>query len=151
MEQSIESFHRDGESHWVAKLECGHSQHVRHDPPWHERPWVTTEAGRREHVGQKLDCLKCAMPTFPAGLTCYKRTPDFTAATIPKGLLKQHRTKAGTWAKIVIAEGVLLYVIETDPEQSFVLAPDFPGTVPPDTPHHIAPNGPVRFHVEFHR
>ena len=58
---------------------------------------------------------------------------------------------AGEGAKIVIAEGVLLYVIETAPEQSFVLAPDFPGTVPPATPHHIAPNGPVRFHMEFHR
>ena len=26
---------------WVAELECGHTQHVRHDPPWTNRPWVS--------------------------------------------------------------------------------------------------------------
>ncbi|MEP7326441.1 MAG: DUF3565 domain-containing protein, partial [Gemmatimonadota bacterium] len=32
MQRRIASFHQDPESHWVADLECGHSQHVRHDP-----------------------------------------------------------------------------------------------------------------------
>jgi len=37
-----QGFHQDEDSDWVAALECGHSQHVRHDPPWMERPWVLT-------------------------------------------------------------------------------------------------------------
>ena len=45
MPRRIAGFHRDGEGHWVAELECGHSQHVRHDPPWQNRPWVMTEQG----------------------------------------------------------------------------------------------------------
>ncbi|HJR41907.1 MAG TPA: DUF3565 domain-containing protein [Gemmatimonadaceae bacterium] len=52
-------FHRDEEEHWVAELECGHTQHVRHDPPWQVRPWVTTAEGRRAFLGTVLDCLRC--------------------------------------------------------------------------------------------
>lgn len=52
-------FHQDDEQHWVADLECGHTQHVRHDPPWQQRPWVITEEGRKEHLGMELRCVKC--------------------------------------------------------------------------------------------
>ena len=44
MKRRITGFHEDEEGHWVAELECGHAQHVRHDPPWQSRPWVTTAA-----------------------------------------------------------------------------------------------------------
>ncbi|HMG74434.1 MAG TPA: DUF3565 domain-containing protein [Pyrinomonadaceae bacterium] len=59
MKQSIIGFHQDEERHWVAELECGHSQHVRHNPPLTSRPWVTTSEGRRQRVGAELQCLKC--------------------------------------------------------------------------------------------
>jgi hypothetical protein len=59
MQRSITGFHLDGEAHWVAELECGHFQHVRHNPPWTERPWVVSEAGRTAALGQRLDCKKC--------------------------------------------------------------------------------------------
>ncbi|MFV5490297.1 DUF3565 domain-containing protein [Acinetobacter sp. ASP199] len=59
MLQAIVGFHLDEENHWVAELACGHGQHVRHDPPWQNRPWVMTEAGRREKLGLKLNCKKC--------------------------------------------------------------------------------------------
>lgn len=55
----IVGFHLDDEDHWVAELECGHGQHVRHDPPWQNRPWVITEAGRAEHLGTDLRCVLC--------------------------------------------------------------------------------------------
>ena len=42
-----------------AELACGHFQHVRHDPPWVERLWVITEAGRANMLGQRLNCKKC--------------------------------------------------------------------------------------------
>jgi hypothetical protein len=55
----IVGFHRDEENHWVAELECGHGQHVRHDPPWQTRVWVTTDAGRARFLGTELNCVKC--------------------------------------------------------------------------------------------
>ena len=59
MKQPMVGFHRDQEGHWVADLGCGHTQHVRHDPPWQVREWVTTEEGRRSRLGMTLECLLC--------------------------------------------------------------------------------------------
>jgi hypothetical protein len=38
MKQKICAYHQDDESDWVSELECGHNQHVRHNPPWTNRP-----------------------------------------------------------------------------------------------------------------
>ena len=55
MQQAIVGFHLDEEGHYVADLACGHTQHVRHDPPWQNRPRVLTEQGRLEKIGVLLD------------------------------------------------------------------------------------------------
>lgn len=57
--RTIVGFHLDADGHWVAELDCGHGRHVRHDPPWHERPWTQSAAGRRRHLGVRLVCRKC--------------------------------------------------------------------------------------------
>lgn len=59
MTQKIVGFHQDELKHWVADLACGHTQHVRHDPPWQSRSWVISEQGRQEKIGYKLDCTDC--------------------------------------------------------------------------------------------
>jgi hypothetical protein len=65
MLRRIVGFHQDEEGHWVADLECLHTQHVRHDPPWQVRPWVTTEDGRREFIGATLNCVICDRAATP--------------------------------------------------------------------------------------
>jgi hypothetical protein len=59
MRRAVVGFEQDGEGHWVAKLECGHGQHVRHDPPWTARDWVTTEEGRAGRLGSAMECKRC--------------------------------------------------------------------------------------------
>jgi hypothetical protein len=59
MKKRIVGYHVDDEHHWVAELECGHDQHVRHQPPWINRPWVITREGRDSKLGEMLDCRKC--------------------------------------------------------------------------------------------
>ncbi|MGE4218022.1 MAG: DUF3565 domain-containing protein [Alphaproteobacteria bacterium] len=59
MERSIVGFHRDAEGAWVADLSCGHGQHMRHEPPWRERPWTLTAAGRAARVGTTVECRLC--------------------------------------------------------------------------------------------
>jgi hypothetical protein len=59
MKQGIAGYHKDAEDHWVAELACGHFQHVRHNPPWVTREWVTTAAGRDSMLGYQLECKKC--------------------------------------------------------------------------------------------
>ena len=59
MRRKIVGFSRDDESHWRVELDCGHFQHVRHDPPLTTRPWVLTEEGRASRLGLELDCKRC--------------------------------------------------------------------------------------------
>lgn len=61
--RAIVGFERDDEGHWVARLACGHGQHVRHDPPWQVREWVTTEEGRARYLGTTLHCVRCVEET----------------------------------------------------------------------------------------
>jgi hypothetical protein len=59
MDRRIIGFHQDDEGHWVADLECGHTQHVRHEPPWMNRLWVVTPEGRASRLGAVLNYPKC--------------------------------------------------------------------------------------------
>ncbi|MEX2525405.1 MAG: DUF3565 domain-containing protein [Gammaproteobacteria bacterium] len=59
MLRSIIGFRLDEYGDWTAILSCGHPQHVRHNPPFSNRPWVITEAGRNSKIGEQLDCVRC--------------------------------------------------------------------------------------------
>lgn len=92
--------------------------------------------------------------SLPPEVKPYKRTPDFTEATVPAGLLRAHSTKAGVWGLIHVLEGRLAYRIhdERRPPSDQVLTPETPcGVVEPTILHEVQPQGPVRFYVEFHR
>ncbi|WP_223669560.1 DUF3565 domain-containing protein [Kangiella shandongensis] len=59
MKNAITGYHKDEHNDWVAELACGHFQHVRHKPPFINRPWVESEQGRNQMLGEKLNCVKC--------------------------------------------------------------------------------------------
>ena len=59
MKRRITGFDTDEHGDWRAELECGHFQHVRHDPPLTTRSWVLTEEGRASRIGFELDCKRC--------------------------------------------------------------------------------------------
>ena len=61
----IVGFAQDDEGHWFLTLDCGHTQHVRHDPPWQVRAWVLRPEARAAKVGTGWDCAVCAA-TAPA-------------------------------------------------------------------------------------
>lgn len=143
-------FVTDAEGHWVALLGCGHRQHVRHDPPLIERPWVTTEAGRRGRIGQALDCVRCDAFELPERCEVYKTTDVFSEATVPAGLRRDHATKAGVWGRIVVREGRLRYDVPSL-HRSVELTPGTSGIVVPELRHHVEPIGAVRFALEFLR
>ncbi len=59
MKQPIVDYHKDEKKDWVAELSCGHFQHVRHNPPFINRPWVANKKGRQSMIGHQLNCVKC--------------------------------------------------------------------------------------------
>ncbi|HWE51910.1 MAG TPA: DUF3565 domain-containing protein [Bryobacteraceae bacterium] len=66
--RKITGFHKDPGGDWVADLDCGHTQHVRHDPPWTMRPWVVTAEGRASRIGHALQCVLCEEPVERRGV-----------------------------------------------------------------------------------
>jgi len=91
------------------------------------------------------------MKKLPIDIKAYKKTPEFTETTVPKGLLKDHQTKDGVWGKIVVLEGNLEYTL-VEPELEVVqLSKEYYGVVEPNMLHHVTPLGSVRFYVEFYR
>lgn len=150
MQRCITGYHLDEENDWVAELDCGHGQHVRHKPPFFNRPWVVTEAGRNEKLGLKLDCVRCDRLEIPAEARFYKSTPSFTDQTLPAGLLKQHTTAAGTWARIVLSDGEIGYRLGAPLNRYFRLTPAYTGIIPPQVAHALEPCGPVVLHIEFY-
>ena len=60
MTRRIIAFRQDEDSQWIGDLDCGHSLHFRHNPPWMDRLWVTTEAGRARFIGHEMECTQCS-------------------------------------------------------------------------------------------
>ncbi|MGI9327441.1 MAG: DUF1971 domain-containing protein [Pseudomonadales bacterium] len=90
------------------------------------------------------------MKTLPSELAPYKRTPTFTEQSVPVGLTRAHKTKAGTWGKIVILKGQLLYRILEPQLEEVLLSENHHGVVEPAVPHEVEPQGKVEFFVEFY-
>ncbi len=149
MQRPITGYGIDDRGDWYAVLDCGHRQHVRHRPPFSNRPWAATRAGRESKLGALLECVRCDRFEFPDGFEPYRRTPTFDQDTVPAGLLRDHATRAGVWGRIVVEAGALRYHV--DPLGTVMdLGPDTPGTVVPQVPHRVEPLGPVRFHLRFY-
>lgn len=94
-----------------------------------------------------------ATSTLPADLppevSPYRRTPVFDQDSLPAALRREHSTKAGVWAVIHVLEGRLRYRTLEPPSET-LLSPEQPGLIRPQQLHEVAPEGPVRFFVEFH-
>lgn len=86
---------------------------------------------------------------LPPGLVAYRRTPVFSETTLPAGLRREHRTKAGVWGVITVIDG-RLRLRRLAPLVETVLGPSSAAVVAPEEPHDVEPLGPVRFFVEFH-
>lgn len=159
MQQAIIGFQQDEEKHWVAELSCGHKQHVRHDPPWQNRPWVTTAEGRNEKLGTALECNKCDMPRLPPKerLTLLNSSVKISAGSLPAELLAEEQLPGNIWYEISVLSGqIQLIFTATDisRRQGFLLDYEFSGIVPPQRPFQLKPNGPVELRIltyEEHR
>lgn len=149
MQRAMKGFQQDEEGHWVAQLSCGHRQHVRHRPPFELRPWVVTAGGREGRLGQSLECAPCDRGELPEGFAPYRRTATFSEDSIPPGLLREHSTKAGVWARIIVEQGQLQLREASKPEVSRLLRGGEAALMAPEVTHQVEPGGVVRFHVEF--
>lgn len=79
----------------------------------------------------------------------YRTTPVYDETSLPAGLRRDHRTKAGVWGVIRVLEGEVVFTL-LDPPDEQRLTPERPGLILPDQPHFVTPAGPMRMQVEFY-
>lgn len=150
MERPIVEFGLGDDGDLVAILSCGHSQHVRHNPPFINRPWTATAEGRSGMIGKPLNCVRCDNFELPDHFIPYKRTTEFNEESVPAALRKDHSTKTGVWAKITVTRGKLLYRVPALGKET-ELSVDRLGIVLPEVLHNVEPLGSASFFVEFYK
>ena len=146
MLRRIVGWHADEVGDWVAELDCLHGQHVRHQPPFRERPWVVTDEGRRAHLGAELDCPLCDRAELPDGLVLARTAGPFDQASLPAGLQRDHRVAARTWGLLRVLDGTVTFVLGGT-QRAMVAGDEQP--IPPELPHHLVVEGDVRLEVDF--
>lgn len=149
MQREIVDFAQDEAADWYAELSCGHTQHVRHSPPFVSRPWAVSEEGRKSKLGALLSCVRCDRAELPEHFVAYKRTPEFDGQSMPKGLLKTHATKRGVWGRLTVLQGQLLYCSHAPLDGRHVVAAPAHAIIVPELEHHLEILGPVRVYLEF--
>lgn len=149
MLRQIIGFHQDDAGDWVAELSCLHGQHVRHRPPFQQRSWAVTEAGRAGRIGADIECPLCDRAELPGGLAVVRVAGPFDEATMPAGLRRAHRVHTGTWACIRVLEGTLRISMQTEPPIERHIAAGGGQAIPPEVEHEVSLSGPVRFEVDF--
>lgn len=149
MRRQIIGFAQDDEGDWVAALSCLHGQHVRHRPPFQERPWVLTEGGRKARIGGDLDCPLCDRAELPDGLSITRTAGPFDAASLPAALRGDHRVAAATWGLLRVVDGAVGFVMATMPPVHVRLAAGDRQPIPPGVSHHLVGDGPFLVAVDF--
>jgi tellurite methyltransferase len=149
VQRSIVGFHQDELGDWVAELSCLHGQHVRHRPPFYDRPWVVDEVERAARIGAELECPLCDRAEMPEGLTLARSVGPFTGETMPAALRSGHRVAEGTWGCLRVLDGSLWFAMERQSPVETHLAAGSRQPIPPGMQHSLRLAGPVRFTIEF--
>jgi len=145
----ITGFHQDDVGDWVAELSCLHNQHVRHRPPFSDRPWVLCESGRAERLGSPIDCPLCDRAEMPAGLHWHRRAGPFDPESLPAGLRREHRVAAGVWGCLRVLTGEVRFMMDVEPALDCLVAAGERQAIPPGVVHRLVLVGPVELAVDF--
>lgn len=110
----------------------------------------TKSVKRRKTLG-KIRMMK-SLPSNVVKCSQVPKIGTFTPSKIPKGLLREHTTKAGTWGVIKIFKGKLRYTINEPSPAEYILDKDTRGIIEPQVKHEVAAlTDDLEFVVEFYR
>lgn len=86
----------------------------------------------------------------PDGIEAYRTIGPFDTASLPAGLLQEHRLKEGTWARLTVLSGSIGFAWDdtADEGEAIVLREGESIDVPPTVPHHLE-TGEEDFSIEL--
>lgn len=149
MQRTILGFGRDAEGDWAARLACGHNRHVRHRPPFINRPWVIHAAGRASWLGRSFDCLRCDRLEWPVRILEH-RAPDEVFKLDCNDVLAYRAAPNRDWQKIEIESGCAMLSIELlQIEQS--LCSGSVTAIPPTLAFHLKALTAARGRIRLYR
>lgn len=79
----------------------------------------------------------------------YKKTPEFSTSTVPKGLLANHSTAKG--GQIVVTNSSLVLHYEDDMLETVTVKSGGHAWVEPQQLHRVALEDACTFYVQFHK
>lgn len=145
----ISGFHRDEFDDWVAELDCLHNQHVRHKPPFQNRPWVVNDDERRKRIGTLLDCTLCDRCELPDGLHLKRSAGPWTDSNLPNGLKHQHAIAKRTWGVLLVLHGTVTFTIQVSPVLRRSLNTNDSQPIPPGVAHEITLGQGAEIKLQF--
>ncbi len=74
---------------------------------------------------------------LPDGFALVRAIGPFTAATLPKGLLAEHRLKADRWGLLTLREGAVRLVLDNGSGTITALVAPASTMILPEVPHHL--------------
>lgn len=149
MFREIIGFHQDDLGDWVAELSCLHSQHVRHKPPFQNRPWVIDGIQRESRIGTLLNCPLCDRCEIPNELNLHNQLGPWDSESMPKGLLASHKLAKGKWAILKVIYGNATVELQLNPPiRKTMLSGEFQA-IPPEVLHNVAVSGDGQIELEI--
>ena len=150
MIRTIVGFRQDDAGDWIAELACLHRQHIRHQPPFLERPWVMDASERAARIGSDWDCPLCDRAEPPEGLRVARgRRVLSMPSPCPPDSVRTHRVGAGTWGRLRVLDGSVGFLMDTDPPITRRMIVGDEQHIPPGVAHQLSVDGPLRLTVEF--
>lgn len=87
--------------------------------------------------------------SLPPDVTHVRTTREFTADTVPAGLLNAHRVAAGVWGRLRVVAGTVTFVVENTGERRTLKGGDAQ-VIEPEIAHHVELGADAVFVVEFY-
>lgn len=88
---------------------------------------------------------------LPSDVTLTRTVGPFDAASLPSGLLREHRLREGSWGLLRLHEGRLHFVWDDEEGGRSCLEAPAEVIVPPCAPHHLELDGPILVEISFYR
>ena len=86
---------------------------------------------------------------IPDGFALVRAIGPFTAETLPKGLLAEHRLKADRWGQLTLHEGSVRLVMDDGSGTVTALAAPATAMILPEVPHHVEFDGDFLLEIAF--
>jgi cupin 2 domain-containing protein len=85
----------------------------------------------------------------PEGFALVRTIGPFSAETLPKGLLAEHRLKPDRWGHLTLRKGAVRLVLGDGSGTTTALQAPAGAMIPPEVPHHLEFDGDFLLEITF--